>query len=209
MNIRNLVCFAFVLILSSAVLGGTYDISEDNIEYTIGEGVNYAKIIVDMDQDEHFVFGFRWDGVANAYDATLSLDDEVDIANGTCLDIKTLFYPGMGSVVKDLNYHLGTKVDYVNDYGDPVNNAGWGYYVGMNNESWTSPWDAAGDYDLSDGELVTWVWTNSAPYGHPDGWVQYRGPNEAPMSIPPVPEPATLAMLAIGGLIVRSKRKAA
>lgn len=199
----NVLCVLAVLAFVSGVNAGTYDVSV--IEDTVGAGSANAKIVVDFAPDSYFVFDYSWDPVGSP----TGFDSAVDLGDGIDAQIEvTVANYSWGSMISDFDHPDATKIDYINDFGSPVETLGWGYYVSTDNENWTSPGWGANYYNMQDGDVVTWVWTNSAPENHPDGWgIQYRGPGELPMAIPAVPEPATMGLLALGGLIVRARRK--
>ena len=206
MNSKSLICAVcvFVALMFAADVNAalTYDLT---IEYSVGSGDSSATIVLDFAPDSYFAFTYNWNAVdaPTGYDSAVALDD----GTNTTVDVTTKTY-SFGTMVTDFDYTGADKIDYINDYGSPDITLGWGYYIGTDNENWTSPSWGANYYPMQDGDIVTWVWTNSAPEGHPDGWgTQYRGPGEEPMAIPPVPEPATMGLLALGGLIVRARRK--
>lgn len=207
MNYKNLICIVCVLaaVMFAADVNAalTYDVS--SIEDSVGSGDNSATIVVDFAPASYLVFTYNWDDfeAPTGFDSTVALDD----GTTNTIDVTVATY-SWGSMITDFDHPAAAKIDYINDFGSPVETLGWGYYISDDNETWTSPGWGANYYSMQDGDTVTWVWTNSAPEGHPDGWgIQYRGPGELPQAIPPVPEPATMAIFALGSLLVRAGRK--
>lgn len=96
----------------------------------------------------------------------------------TGLEIDFLVYPS-GEFVNGLTYDGHSNSEYLGDED------WWHYWISDDGETWTSPGFGISDRIVSDG---SW-----------DGWV-YGSAGE------PIPEPAMLAMLGLGGLLVRRRR---
>jgi len=172
-------------IISQAAIIHSYS---GNVEYTktIGNGNKEANIVVDFDQNNYFMFKFKWDDTATGWNAldTISL--------GSLGVDATDWGDVWGVFVKDISYPGGTKYDY-----GAGARTGWTYYGSADNNQWEIDGNGVSFRNLSDGDWDSWVWTN-----YDENWVPIRTPGAAP-----VPEPMTLILLGIGGLILHRNRK--
>ena len=181
--LRSRVTLALVttLMISSVVHAQTYT---GPIEYEAGTGSNQAKIAIDFDLDVSFLFTYRWDGTATGWDALDALD-------AGSLDVFATDWGEWGMFVNDFDYPGAAEYDY--GLGA---NTGWAYYNSIDNENWSLDMGGVSFRNLNDGDWDSWVWTNYSP----DWFTAYRTPGAAP-----IPEPATLMLLAIGSCSVLPK----
>lgn len=189
MALEKWVSLAFVLIVTAGASGViTYEGIE--IEYWAGDaqGLNEATIVVDFGF-ESYAFGYRWDGVASGWDAMNALNNVV-IADK--LDVASTNYGAMGELIEDIAYLDAQKFDY----GDFAF-VGWGYYDSPDGENWSVNPGSSSFRELTDGSWDSWVWSEFSF----DTFSPIRQPGEAP-----VPEPGTIILLGLGGLLV-GKRK--
>ena len=173
-----MVCFV-------AVVGCAEALTFDGIgnEYSAGAGTNAATIVIDFGL-EYYGFGYSWDGNSTSWDAL----DAIDLAG--LLDVNATDWGASGMFVNELIYPGAATFDYGLDY------AGWAHYGSSDGETWFQT-GGVSFRSLSDNDWDCWVWTN-----YDASWDPIRAPGKQP-----IPEPMTLTLLAIGGLLVRRCKK--
>jgi len=190
----GLICLAVVLTVAICANAVTYS---GNVEYSAGTGSDYcATVVLDFDQDSSFLFNYTWDQGQDptGWDALLAIDAASEDFTMEYTDF------GWGILVDDFDYTGGTEFDYVGA-GDTTGLYYWAYYEG-DNSTWSENMSGVSARYLTDGNWDSWVWTNS--YGEwPNSVI--RTPGQQPVA---VPEPTTLVSLALGGLLIRRKRRA-
>ncbi len=178
MRVMRGLCVVLLFAITARVNAVTYT---GSVEYTAGSGSNQATIAIDFDFGNSFLFNYQWDGDATGWDALAAID-----AAGA-LNV----YAPWGVFVNDFDYPGGSEYDY-----GAGTNTGWAYYVG-DNENWKYSDLGVSSRSLKNGDWDSWVWTNYSQ----DWMTVYRAPGGQP-----IPEPCTLTILAIGGLLI-GKRK--
>jgi hypothetical protein len=166
-----------------------------NVRYWVGSGSNQALVVVDFDTGANYAFGYRWDGNARAWDAMMALDA------GGALDANFMNY-GAAHFVTDFHYPGAADGDGLSGYtGSLSGYLGWGMFVSTDGNTWTVPGsEGVDDVVLTDGGWMGWSWT-----AFDDNWNAVRLPT-TPLA---TPEPATLAVLALGGLAMTWRRRRA
>ena len=194
MKMKSSVMSIIVLLAASTDFAGTY--LTDTIEYTAGSGSKTATIVIDFDFEHYFVFEYKWDDLgttgdetATGWDALHTLHQESDLA----MVYEDYTNIGWGMYIEDLQYPDAAKYSYYDD-----GSLGWAYFLSTDNESWIQ--DTTVYFrDLTDGCLDAWVWTNhdmTDPY-----WPPIRQPGQVP-----IPEPASLMLLSLGGIVLARKK---
>lgn len=172
----------FVFAITANASAVTYS---GSAEYTAGSGSSQATIAIDFDFGNSFLFNYQWGGNVTAWDALTAID-----LSGA-LDVYATDYGAWGVFISDFNYPGGLEYDY-----GAGANTGWAYYVG-DNENWSLSSVGVSSRSLSNGDWDSWVWTNYSS----DWTTAYRVPGGVP-----IPEPCAIALLGLGGLLLRRRR---
>lgn len=183
MALRRLMSLVFVFAIAVTANAVTYS---GIAEYTAGSGSSQASIAIDFDFDNSFLFTYQWDGDATGWDALAAID-----LAGALNVYATDYGSEWGMFVNDFDYPGGLEYDY----GAGANTS-WAYYVG-DNEDWSLSGAGVSLRSLSNGDWDSWVWTNYSS----DWMTVYRAPGGEP-----IPEPCTIALLGLGGLLLRRRR---
>ena len=181
---------------------------EIDVEYWTGTGVSETILVVDWNYTGDFVtrshaFGYRWDGS----DTTLQtmLDDITSAGNLSLVFdeyIRDFLYTDEDGDIhthpEDTEYYSGGW-----NFGSTGNlYAQWGEYSGFWPNSYLGQWEAnayAADSEyIADGYLegvnAVYYWDQEKLYLNDD------------LNVPFVPEPGSLALLAIGSIVLKRKR---
>jgi len=181
---RRLIILVFVFAITPCVNALTFD--GIKIEYSAGDANNAkaATVVVDFGLESR-AFSYCWDANATGWDAL----DAIDQAGA--LEVNAIDYgPGWGMFVNDLSYLTTEKFNY----GEGAS-VGWTYYGSSDGENWSlNP--GVSSRSLDDNDWDCWVWTNYDEY-----WNPVRAPGEEP-----IPEPATIALLGLTGLLIRRRK---
>ena len=181
-----------------------------DIEYWAGTGANQSVLIVDFRQsaDDAYAFGFRWDDPASPSDIPTGLDALEAIVAAGPLEADITYWPDFDSYTVDALRYFGSEMPTLTGWWPP-------YYIDGTDEDppqegldWMPPWDfGIAGRSLIDRSFDGFV--NPLSLDDYDGW-DYTGP---PPRIPLfeggdiIPEPATIALLGFGALVLSRRRK--
>lgn len=190
---KNLVYLTIVLVVNTRAMGYTMQGLDIVVDYWAGAGSNETIVVIDWNQingpyeTSSHAWGFRWDGTAYLSDALTAID-----AAGA-LNITTLYG---GDFVGDAFYY-NPSID--SDNHTSAGYSGWWWVGDTMNGGATWNATAAG--------LTSEILTNDEIEGfnlvtNYDEWLA----GSDTLTIP-TPEPCTLTILAIGGLLVGKRKK--
>ena len=180
MSSRNLICLIVVsAITSSAAIAIPVNFGGTwvEVDYWAGTGGNEAIVVVDFDATGGDSYAFGFKWDGIA----TGYDALVAIDAAGALDFETTYYSGMGYFIDNFYYN--------SENGDP--SYYWQYFTSSDGSVWDSSWVGMSDRTLTGGD-----W---------DGWYNGFDPGVSPTT--PIPEPATVALLGLGILLLRRKKK--
>ncbi|MCD4699793.1 MAG: hypothetical protein K8R91_04385 [Phycisphaerae bacterium] len=173
-----------------------------DVEYWAGSGSNMALCVVDFGQDS-YALGYRWDDgdtVARPAGNGFSNDPvSADISEAMLLIFSY-------DAVLTVNYHYhatwGFGIDGFEYDGQSIVGDGWvttypGYWLSDDGETWAPSGFGTSSRILSDGDWDGWSQEYVA-----NGWSPINEPNT------PLPEPATLVLLGMGGAMLLGRGRA-
>ena len=180
MKFRSLVSLMVLVLVGSAA--NAYTLSDVVVEGVYGSGDNTGLLVVDFwpqaDSSDSFAFEVEFDGSINGFQL-------MDIVANNDNDFS---YVQSDGSLTDITYVTG----------------GTTYHTGsLWPDSWWSQWNSS-DY----GE--NWGWGNGAgsdTYGNGDtlGWLAKPGDDWTSEPVTPIPEPTTVVLLGLGGLLLRRR----
>jgi hypothetical protein len=168
---------SLVLLFAMVVDASAYTFDEVVVEYWAGSGSNKAVVVIDFGVDS-YAFGYRWEG------GTTYGKDLMDTVNAA----GSLDYTATGGFLNAISYSTYSNVG---QGGWPTD--WWSYFISTNGQSWIDSDEGFATRVLSDG-----VW---------DGWAHQTTSDWPPAHQPmtPIPEPVTLSLLGLGGVLIRRR----
>jgi hypothetical protein len=189
---RNLVCLMIVLAVSTRAMGYTMQGLDIAVDYWAGAGSNETIVVIDWNQTNgpyktsSHAWGFRWDGTAYLSDALAAID-----AAGA-LNVETLYG---GDFVGDA-FYCDPSID--SDNHTSAGYSGWWWVGDTTNGGVTWNATAAG---LTSETLTSGKIEGINSVTNFDEWL--AGGDTLTI---PTPEPCTLTISAIGGLLLRRRK---
>jgi hypothetical protein len=194
-----------LLLASESLLA--INMADVQVTQWFGSGSKQALMVVDWQEPQTVVFGYRWDGTATGLDFMNAVND----AN---VGFTRVWHPSyVGATVFGMGFDIDgdggsfvsgtpgftTETGYATDAADYYAegwyvNGYWAFYVSQDAEQWGYASEGLA-HQLTDGGWDGWSWSPAPTW---DGGV--------PNNIPLVPEPATaLMLLAAAGMVLRRR----
>lgn len=178
---RRLITLVCVFISTASVTKATpvyYDSELVEIDGTVGAGSYETMIVIDWES-----------GITPSHAWLYKWDSPVVVANA---------YDAIQAAFSTFDWPQTSFVDYIN-YDDGVDNhqtvhTGWLSFWNRDDDSWV-----LNELGIYDQPLMDGGWSGTIADDYPD-W------GDVPPTIP-VPEPATMTLLGIGGLILGKRRQ--
>jgi len=189
MKLHGLVCLIVILAVSTVTNAYTTQGLDIVVDYWAGSGSNECIVVIDWNATngpyvtESHAWGFKWDDTAYISDALAAID-----AAGA-LDIVTGYE---GAFLNDA-YYYDPSIDSDNHTSSGY--TGW-WWLGDTTDGGLS-WNDNQNDMLSE---ILWDGGIEGINGNPGDWTN------ANLTIPTVPEPAAITLLAIGGLLIRRRK---
>jgi len=183
MRFRNLIGLIVVLVITSSASLATpvnFHGTWVEVEYWAGTGSNEAIVVIDFGVDS-YGFGYKWD-TGTRYGKDLM--DAVDAAG-------SLDYTETGGFLNTISYDSYSNVG---QNGWPTD--WWAYFTSSDGENWETSGVGFATRELSNSSWDGWAHQTT------DAWP----PAHLPMT--PIPEPVTIALLGLGGLLLAGRRRA-
>ena len=184
---------ALLLILASPA---AFALDFSGIQNWTGTGSNRSAFVLDFkDGTPATAWGFYFTGGAKGYDMLTAID-----AANPDLSIEYGSDPTFGFFPTRFTYGSRSLSGF--DAGTP---GYWAYYTADGTSSQPSSWTFSGvgasSRTLADGSWDGWTWAPAPDYAA-------TPPNADIIPAAPVPEPATLLVLSLGGLALLRRRRA-
>lgn len=169
--------FVFAVVSSAGATVIDFDGLLVEIEYWAGSGSNEAVVVIDFGTDS-YAFGYKWDG------GTTYGKDLMDAVAGA----GSFGYTESGGFLNTISYDTYSNVG---ENGWPAD--WWSYFTSTDGQSWALADVGFALRELSDGD-----W---------DGWAHQTTADWPPAHLPvtPIPEPAAIALLGLGALLLRKR----
>ncbi len=222
---RRLVSLVVILV-TAGTSNATFTF--DDITYWVGSGSNRAGFVVDWNGGKNPVslaWGYKWDGTATGKDmltAIAGTDNLRDSIGGTIIETTTGADERLYVEMVDWGWGIS-----IFGLGYDIDNDGFAYvfgddetgHAGDSDDHYKEGWSTSGYWSYwgsSDG--VSWDYPGIGFDGHTlsnggwEGWSFAAAPdwNLTPPDEPAaaeVPEPMTIVLFGLGGLLVRKLRK--
>ena len=184
-------------LLLALVSPAAFALDFTGIQNWTGTGSNRAAFVLDFkDGSPALAWGFYFSGSVQGTDM-LSAIDAADPSLEIDISVNPAF-PQFGLQVNGFSYNGRSQSGF--DLGSP---GYWAYYTAENTTTQPTTWNysnvGATDRTLADGSWDGWTWAAAPTYAS-------SAPNANIVAAAPVPEPATLAALALGSLAIARRR---
>jgi hypothetical protein len=168
-----------VVVLVFAANACAYTFDDCLVDYWAGSGNNKAVVVIDFGPAS-YAFGYRWD---NGTKYGKDLMDAVDLTGA-------MNYTQSSGFLNTISYN-----NYLNAGQNGWPSDWWVYFTSTDGVNWTGAQVGFADRVLSNG-----CW---------DGWAHQTTDSWPPDHSPtmPTPEPFTITLLGIGGLLIRKSRR--